>query len=113
MVGSSVQEHRRPGQAAATCYSPFWVLDCTRRHQPWPRPVHAPKPAPTPWPLQAKEDLARHQQVVAFLKQEYTRVSTSNVELPQRVAVLERLPVLSYSHPSACVVRLGRCAVLS
>ena len=54
--------------------------------------------------LQAQEELVRHKQLISYLREQCARSQLDNMELRQRVCLLERLPALGYASPSACMV---------
>ena len=51
-----------------------------------------------------QEELSRHKQLLGFLREQVARTQLDNIELRQRVCLLERLPALSYGSQSACML---------
>ena len=63
----------------------------------------ADRPGGMCW-VQAEEDLRRQQCLVAYLKEHSGRLKLDNLELHERVRLLERLPMFKYGRESACML---------
>ena len=54
--------------------------------------------------MQVEDDLGRHKRLVAYLKERNGRLSLDNLELNERIRLLERLPMFQYGRESACML---------
>ena len=54
--------------------------------------------------FQVEEDLGRQKRLVAYLKENNGRLKLDNLELHERIRLLERLPLYKYGRESACML---------
>ena len=53
--------------------------------------------------LQAEDDSARQQHLIRYFKERNQNLKDENAELKERLCLLERLDLLSYSRDSVCM----------